>query len=79
MDEKETTTIQEAHNINVLENLLWEYRYLAVKFVKLKSALKNEALLKTININQIELMQRQFKTMEVYLSVLQERIKLFLY
>lgn len=79
MDEKETTTIQGAHNINVLENLLWDYRYLAVKFVKLKSALKNEALLKTININQIELMQRQFKTMEVYLSVLQERIKLFLY
>lgn len=79
MDEKETTTIQEAHNINVLEKLLWEYRDLALKFVKLKYALKNEALLKTININQIELMQRQFKTMEVYLSVLQERIKLFLY
>ena len=65
MDEKETTTIQEANNINVLENLLWEYRYLAVKFVKLKSALKNEALLSTININQVELMQSEHPVITV--------------
>lgn len=70
---------QETNNIDVLQKLIWEYKDLALQFFKLKSALKNEALLSTINKNQVELMQRQFKAMEVYLSVLQERIKLFLY